>query len=295
MRLRRCCAGAKAGQEGWLDWLRSNRLGLRRAVGQDMRGRRYWALGRQAGCFRVFVEEEEGSQGWGWYEGGSPLAGAWNAWRAARVGAGKGKGGRNAWRAARVGAGTGKGRRPASTQVGWLCFGWWLLVSMPRCVASIGLLGKPPFAHHVRLHPTYTYEAGKRSHPHWALLSRCSPHLPRHQTLHACQRYAVYCFFNLFSAWCLTPLSGEALQRLVKWLQRGGLHSEVGLLRALQSIPAPVELARPGDYCLLLGYFGVAFLGALSLRADFRLPPLFLFSAPLPLPFLGACKLAMCC
>lgn len=62
------------GAEAWLAWVRSHRLGLRRAVGADLQGRRYWALGRAAGCFRIYVEEEqEGGQRWGWYEGGPPL------------------------------------------------------------------------------------------------------------------------------------------------------------------------------------------------------------------------------
>lgn len=61
-------AGPKVGAEGWLEWLKALRLGLRRAVGFDFRGRRYFALGRQAGCFRIWVEGDEGLH-WGWYEG----------------------------------------------------------------------------------------------------------------------------------------------------------------------------------------------------------------------------------
>ncbi|KAL4434797.1 hypothetical protein ABPG77_005324 [Micractinium sp. CCAP 211/92] len=52
----------------WAAWLQQRRLGLRRPLGLDLRGRRYWCFGRQAGAFRVYVEDCEG-QNWGWYEG----------------------------------------------------------------------------------------------------------------------------------------------------------------------------------------------------------------------------------
>lgn len=48
---------------------RTTRLGLRRPLGEDLRGRRYWALGGAAGAWRVFVEEGEEGARWGWYEG----------------------------------------------------------------------------------------------------------------------------------------------------------------------------------------------------------------------------------
>ncbi len=54
----------------WAAWLQQRRLGLRRPLGLDLRGRRYWCFGRQAGAFRVYVEDCEG-QNWGWYEGKS--------------------------------------------------------------------------------------------------------------------------------------------------------------------------------------------------------------------------------
>jgi hypothetical protein len=44
------------------------RLGIRRPLGQDMRGRRYWVMGGAAGAWCVFVEGADGRQ-WGWYEG----------------------------------------------------------------------------------------------------------------------------------------------------------------------------------------------------------------------------------
>lgn len=57
----------------WAAWLQQRRLGLRRPLGLDLRGRRYWCFGRQAGAFRVYVEDSEG-QAWGWYEGKLPEA-----------------------------------------------------------------------------------------------------------------------------------------------------------------------------------------------------------------------------
>ena len=44
------------------------RVGWRKPLGHDMQRRRYWALGGSTGCWRVYVEEQEGAL-WGWYEG----------------------------------------------------------------------------------------------------------------------------------------------------------------------------------------------------------------------------------
>ena len=44
------------------------RVGWRKPLGQDMQRRRYWALGGGTGCWRVYVEEQEGAL-WGWYQG----------------------------------------------------------------------------------------------------------------------------------------------------------------------------------------------------------------------------------
>ncbi len=45
----------------------------------------------------------------------------------------------------------------------------------------------------------------------------------------------------------LMPASGESLQRLMRWLERGAIVSEAGLLRALRGIPPASENAnRPG-------------------------------------------------
>lgn len=49
----------------WAAWLEAQRLGQRRALGGDLRGRRYWALGGRGGAWCVFVEWDEGRQ-WGW-------------------------------------------------------------------------------------------------------------------------------------------------------------------------------------------------------------------------------------
>ena len=54
--------------EEWSAWLQQRRMRLRRPLGGDLRGRRYWCFGREAGAFRVYVEDCEG-QAWGWYEG----------------------------------------------------------------------------------------------------------------------------------------------------------------------------------------------------------------------------------
>ena len=63
-------------------WRAARRLGLRRSLGTDARGRRYWALGGGVGAFRLFVEwpcahetdeaaneEDRRPREWGWYEG----------------------------------------------------------------------------------------------------------------------------------------------------------------------------------------------------------------------------------
>lgn len=47
-------------------------MGWRKPLGHDMQRRRYWALGAATGCWRVYVEEQEGAL-WGWYQGDSPL------------------------------------------------------------------------------------------------------------------------------------------------------------------------------------------------------------------------------
>jgi hypothetical protein len=64
--------------ELWQKWHAAQNLGIRRPLGIDYRGRRYWALGRQSAAFRIFCEEPsengqlESTQGqWGWYEGQS--------------------------------------------------------------------------------------------------------------------------------------------------------------------------------------------------------------------------------
>ena len=57
--------------EEWLVWARTCRVGLRKSLGWDKLGRRYWALGGAAGAWRVYVEEDSGTR-WGWYEGAAP-------------------------------------------------------------------------------------------------------------------------------------------------------------------------------------------------------------------------------
>ena len=54
--------------ELWHWWYSAQNLGARRPVGVDFRGRRYWALGRQSGAFRIYCEDP-GDNSWGWYEG----------------------------------------------------------------------------------------------------------------------------------------------------------------------------------------------------------------------------------
>jgi len=67
--------------ELWQKWHAAQNLGIRRPLGVDYRGRRYWALGRHGGAFRIFCQEPKkssktGEDGhtegwWGWYEGES--------------------------------------------------------------------------------------------------------------------------------------------------------------------------------------------------------------------------------
>ena len=54
----------------WQKWASAQNIGIRRPLGTDFRGRRYWAMGRQSGAFRVYCESADG-KAWGWYEGES--------------------------------------------------------------------------------------------------------------------------------------------------------------------------------------------------------------------------------
>ena len=61
----------------WYDWCVAERIGLGRALGSDLAGRRYWVLGGGAGAWRVYVEGAGGGGGgreWGFYEGPSLAA-----------------------------------------------------------------------------------------------------------------------------------------------------------------------------------------------------------------------------
>ena len=58
--------------EEWLEWARKCSVGLRKSLGWDALGRRYWALGGAAGAWRVYVEEDHGTR-WGWYDGAARL------------------------------------------------------------------------------------------------------------------------------------------------------------------------------------------------------------------------------
>ena len=51
----------------WKRWMIAQHLGLRRKLGIDFAGRRYWALGRAAGAFRIYVEDVT-NDSWGFYE-----------------------------------------------------------------------------------------------------------------------------------------------------------------------------------------------------------------------------------
>lgn len=66
-------AGCSSGScEEWLGWMGACRVGCRKALGYDVKRRRYWALGGSLGAWRVYVEEAEGTL-WGWYEGEQSL------------------------------------------------------------------------------------------------------------------------------------------------------------------------------------------------------------------------------
>ena len=54
--------------EEWEEWREAVRVNMRKPLGMDFAKRRYWSIGGQAACWRVYVEEEEGTL-WGWYEG----------------------------------------------------------------------------------------------------------------------------------------------------------------------------------------------------------------------------------
>ncbi|KAG7673970.1 hypothetical protein Ndes2526B_g02554 [Nannochloris sp. 'desiccata'] len=62
----------------WQKWHAAQNLGIRRPLGIDYRGRRYWAMGRESAAFKIFCQEpstesegEETEGRWGWYEGQS--------------------------------------------------------------------------------------------------------------------------------------------------------------------------------------------------------------------------------
>jgi hypothetical protein len=65
----------------WIEWVEGQRLGLRRPLGVDIAGRRYWALGGGAGCWRIYVEGGGDGRDWGYYEGAA--VGALARWLAA--------------------------------------------------------------------------------------------------------------------------------------------------------------------------------------------------------------------
>ena len=62
----------------WVAWCNVLGLGTKCHIGEDFRGRRYWALGRESGAFRVFCQHIQSHDNpddnvevdtWGWYEG----------------------------------------------------------------------------------------------------------------------------------------------------------------------------------------------------------------------------------
>ena len=60
--------------KGWMRWVDFLGLGAKACIGEDLSGRRYWALGKEAGAFRIFCQEIKVENGvefdtWGWYEG----------------------------------------------------------------------------------------------------------------------------------------------------------------------------------------------------------------------------------
>jgi hypothetical protein len=73
--------GEPAQVMAWIEWVEAQRLGLRRPLGVDIAGRRYWALGGGAGCWRIYVEGGGDGRDWGYYEG--PAIGALARWLAA--------------------------------------------------------------------------------------------------------------------------------------------------------------------------------------------------------------------
>ncbi|KAK9803241.1 hypothetical protein WJX73_008882 [Symbiochloris irregularis] len=57
----------------WERWAEGVRSGVRKPLGSDLQGRRYWALGGGTSAWRVYVEEDGGEQ-WGWYDGAEIVA-----------------------------------------------------------------------------------------------------------------------------------------------------------------------------------------------------------------------------
>lgn len=58
----------------WARWIDLLGLGTKTCIGEDFGGRRYWALGKESGAFRIFCQEIRSENGiekdcWGWYEG----------------------------------------------------------------------------------------------------------------------------------------------------------------------------------------------------------------------------------
>ena len=65
----------------WMAWVEILRVGMKRYVGEDFNGRRYWALGNESGAFRIFCQDLDAfsidssdvsiTDSWGYYEGES--------------------------------------------------------------------------------------------------------------------------------------------------------------------------------------------------------------------------------
>lgn len=65
----------------WMAWVDILRVGMKRYVGEDFNGRRYWALGNESGAFRIFCQDLSAfsmessdlsvTDSWGYYEGES--------------------------------------------------------------------------------------------------------------------------------------------------------------------------------------------------------------------------------
>jgi hypothetical protein len=54
----------------WMAWVNLLGLGTLAHVGDDANGRRYWALGKESGAFRIYCQVIENDvDSWGWYEG----------------------------------------------------------------------------------------------------------------------------------------------------------------------------------------------------------------------------------